>query len=715
MSSNNAFLSKIWEKRHTIFLLLIIFIIAFIIRGHNLKFDLFFGFDSYYHARMVALLLEQGFLPQFDPLAYYYVGGSPVPTTGLFFWYFSAALYKVFTLNAPYSKELWIQFVKILPALFGSLTAIAMYFFGKELYGKHAGYGMALFSAVVPSFVYRTMAGFFEEDSLGFLWLIIGFTFFFRAMKKLDFSKESLINALLAGIFFGIMSWTWEFFVIVPIIWILYFFFGSINIYAKQGAEKLKPFVGLFAISFLVFTFMTFFSWGFEWISRIFNVTIGNLPLEGGASLFLLLFGLIIFGFFAFILFFGSAKDSVEKRRKSLNLISMILLYAAFGVILMILFDFGGLFSSQFESGTVLGATIGEESFGGTTFGYKYNMLLLFPLLALIIIPFHVFRNKKEHLSVIIFFWIALSLIGAFYKLKFTYLFGLPVAASAGVILNQFFVLWKKRSNTLEVKFIAIFFAFLLIGGVAAGSYFVTKRPPTIETQQNWKNVFEWMKNETPEDATFFNWWDKGHWLTFIGERKASLDNRNYDFQGDSDFARFTIETNETEAFKILKKYKPDYLLFDSTLMQSQTSAIVNGDNISITSPSMFLYAYDTLNLSSVPGLPQKMQGYLAAYLPCGESVNGFNCRGNFLTHDQMENLPTTIAQNPTSLIAGGRLPVFYYREENNSSIAVVGPESNKSMLVRIWFNDPSLSQYFEQVYFKDDIKVFKVKEEFYQ
>src|SRR3989344_2145070 len=145
-----------------------IFILAFATRAHLMKYELFFEFDSYFHARIISYVLEDFAIPFKDPLRFAPTETFIPVSSSWFFWYFSAAIYKIFTLGAPYNKDLWILFVKILPAFYGTLISVAMYFLGKEAYSKRAGIVMGVFSAIVPAFVYRTMAGFLEDDSLGF-------------------------------------------------------------------------------------------------------------------------------------------------------------------------------------------------------------------------------------------------------------------------------------------------------------------------------------------------------------------------------------------------------------------------------------------------------------------------------------------------------------------------------------------------------------------
>ena len=54
-----------------LFLLVVLFLFAFGIRAHLAKYDLFFGFDSYYHARMVAEVIQNGAVPVIDTMGWY--------------------------------------------------------------------------------------------------------------------------------------------------------------------------------------------------------------------------------------------------------------------------------------------------------------------------------------------------------------------------------------------------------------------------------------------------------------------------------------------------------------------------------------------------------------------------------------------------------------------------------------------------------------------
>ena len=154
LPSVQSFFAK-FDKRQWLIVFLVT-LLAFAIRAHLMRYELFFEFDSYLHARIIGYVLQTGSVPAVDPLAYYFTQvGMPVTYV---FWYLSAFIYKILFLGAAYSKANVILLVKFLPAFYGALISGAMFFLGKEIYSKKAGYAMAFIAAVSPAFVYRTTA-----------------------------------------------------------------------------------------------------------------------------------------------------------------------------------------------------------------------------------------------------------------------------------------------------------------------------------------------------------------------------------------------------------------------------------------------------------------------------------------------------------------------------------------------------------------------------
>lgn len=692
---------KTADKRHILFLI-IIFLLAFAIRGHLLQYEYMFGFDSYYHARVGEVILTNGSLPAFDEQGYYFLEDDKKPNFagGELFWYVSTLIYSIFSLGAPYSKELWIFFVKFLPAFYGALISLAMYWFGKDMFNnRNIGYATALVAAVIPAFVYRTMAGFFEEDSLGFLWMVIGFVFFIRAMKSLKLNKNTVVNAVLAGVFFAIMSYTWDVFMLIPMVLFGYFVFGGIFVFAKKPLSNVKAFVVNFLVSFLVFVGLASLN-GTNWITTSFNYVFELVPFE---LIIVGLIGLIILvGVLFYIRKTSDSKEFIEN--KNIQFIAMAVLYlvviSAFVLFLVV--------EDPRSSDSIIAQTVGEESLGNRYFANKYNGLIVFAVVGLFLIPWRVFRNKNAHLSIIILFWVLISLVMAWYKLKFTYTLGLPIAAITGLVLNEALFYAKRwlKENSFEAQSLVVPVLFLIMVGMASAAIFVPDNIPSIELAQNnsWKNMLSYMSDEFSSDTKIMNWWDQGHWISFVGEVKVSSDNRNYSGVANEAMAKFIIE-DVNSGLNSVNIIKPDYILLDNSMFSKMHSYAV--------------YAYSTLNFSDPRIQPFTLaQSGIISCSRSDSSSTVFACSGGTsLSYNDISSMPYKWVSTPNYVPQGSSIGFYLYRDaniqnKNQITIYLLTPAVNNSNMAKVWFSSDEVSDYYSLKYDSDGIRLFEVKPE---
>ncbi|HIH33181.1 MAG TPA: hypothetical protein HA227_02915 [Candidatus Diapherotrites archaeon] len=640
-----ALKNKIIEHKKELFIVFLIFVLAFGTRAYLMKYELFFEFDGYWHARMISYIIQTGTYPDKDPLAYYQLGGSPTHVGSDFFWYLSAFLYKLFTLGAAYDKQTWILIVKILPALFGGLIAVVAYFIGKEAFDdKRAGILLGFFTGIMPAFIYRQMAGWLEDDSFGWLPGLIAVYFLTKAVKAKELkSKEFFANALLSGIFAGIMAWSWSGFQTVPLIFAVFAVLGLLAIGINKLLNKEKQTgsnaVKICAGTVLAVALMAVFAYplvGLAWANPSVSAVARFFPGMGGSLT-------------------------------------------------------GG------EQG-LIGQSVGEESVGINFFGNKYNFLLVLLPFGIAALAWNGFLRRK-YPSLLLLAIVIVTLIMAITKLKFTYYFGLGMAIAAAIALFSALQWLDKKEKRAKIL-LAGACGFFLLTGVAAGSFFVSQNIPNIEYDTGWKEALKWANINTPQDSKFFNWWDEGHWVTFIAERKATLDNRNY---GDaSPVASFIILSDENKALSILnqKEFSPDYLIFGDDLLQKQYSLAnyaFQGQQLSIDESNWY---------SSSAGF----------VIPCSYSktaVSGqvsYVCGSNVLSEQDWTSLPAEWQSQPNQVV--GREVLFVYRSSDskgNLKIYVLSVPTNGSMLAKLWFGKKELQPYFEQVYFFKDVKIFKV------
>lgn len=676
-------------------LIILVFVLAFIVRAYLMRFELFFEFDSYWHARMVSYILQGLPAPSVDPLAYYQnIHAATFGSAPLIFWYISAGFYKLFTLNSPYSIELWVFIVKILPALYGAFTCVLMYFLGKELFKGHAhekeaGLLAGLFAAVVPSFVYRTMGGFFEDDSLGFFWMVLGFIFFVRATRSGELKKEQLFNAVLAGASFALMAFTWSAFnMLVPILLgvIVVEFMAWLR---AEEFSKAKNVGILWIISFIIMGVGATIQYNFGWLDQFGGILgallIGNSELVKAPHViaFLAVIGIILA-----LIMRGAKRHQISPAiiQTATNIIIVLLILAPLLIFLLHI---------SLRTEGVLSQTVGEESDGSNYFGNKYSFMIIFAMIGLPACGYLLLKRGRQYSFLILpVVWLVVTFFMAWGKLKFTYYWGLPLALMSGIVC-VLALKWMLAHSMRTQKVVAMLVGFLVISGIAAGTIFVTQNVPNIESSSGWKTALFWADAHLPSDAKFFNWWDEGHWISFLSNRGVIIDNRNADTSATADVAKFILSTDENEAVKIIEKYGSTHIIF--------------GDDLLSKEASMGFFAYNITN-----GSDPRISGMFGVAVPCSIQTTAvtkeqsYLCGLNSFSISEYAGLPTMWQSTPNNNQQG--VPYFIYRDSQNAHLYAFTQPSNQTMLVRLWMGDPSLKNFVELYRNLGGVRIYSFK-----
>ncbi|BGP39702.1 oligosaccharyl transferase stt3 subunit [Rhodotorula kratochvilovae] len=166
-------------------------------------------FDPWFNYRATKVLTEEGFYAfwnWFDPTAWYplgrVVGGTLYPglmvTSGL--------IWKgLHMLSIPVDiREVCVQ---LAPA-FSGLTALATYFFAREVgkEGSREGTGLwaALFIAIAPGYISRSVAGSYDNEAIAIFILMITFYFWIKTVKT-----GSVLWAGVTALFYYYMVAAW--------------------------------------------------------------------------------------------------------------------------------------------------------------------------------------------------------------------------------------------------------------------------------------------------------------------------------------------------------------------------------------------------------------------------------------------------------------------------------------------------------------------------
>jgi len=695
--------SFLWEHRVIIILLIAIFLIAFGIRGHLLRYEYLFEFDAFYHARLVEQIITQGHIIAPDPQNYFQIPtGVPAEPVSIYH-VVSVAFYYLFSVGQPFSKELLMWSIQFAPVIFGSLICIILYFLGKEVFNsRKIGLFTAFVAAVTPAFAYRTMAGAQGDNAFGFLWMVIGFVFFVRAMKTNALDRGTLINTALAGLFFAFMAMTWRMYLMIPLIVIAYFIFGIILIASKQE-EAPRTLKENHAFIFFVKTIIAMaifhvlsYAYGEDWIADALGYVGGAIHIDP----MLAFIGVIILSAIAAVVsIFFITKLSPETKKY----VPWLVLAGLYGTLILV----GILFATvpDLVNRNLVSSMVGEESLGHNFFGTKYNSLIIFPILALLFFPITLwlFRDQKNsHTGILLFFWVLLTFFMAWYKLKFTFVFGLAIAPAAAIAINLLIEGLKKFEipKGLEAKIIFVVIFFLVVLGVGASARFFPDYVPYVDENPQWSAAQQWIISNTPTDAKFFNWWDQGHILAFTTDRRFSTDNRNESDAANKALAIFVTTTDTNLAYTVASKN-----VYDANLGGYFIGAdyIILSSDMFLSAPTFEFYVENRVDAK----LAQKYSVGTYRVIDC-ENTTGptILCSGNSISQSDWNKLSTTWKQIPDDF-QNGSVPLFYYR--TNDQLLILNQPLNNTNLAKIWTNSEETSKYYKEVYSNKGIKIFKI------
>jgi len=184
--------------------------------------------DTFYFLRLAETIAEQGSLPEIDTMRYPSLNvpfsQEILPKAVVLFW----------KIGKTFNSDLTLRFVDVItPVIFFILGLIAFFFLIRILTKSNiTALISSIFLAIIPSYLYRTMAGVPDHDVVGmfaFFLALLVFTIAIKSLRETDL-KRTIGLGLLTGLVttFAISSWggiALFLFLIIPasffIFWIL--------------------------------------------------------------------------------------------------------------------------------------------------------------------------------------------------------------------------------------------------------------------------------------------------------------------------------------------------------------------------------------------------------------------------------------------------------------------------------------------------------------
>jgi len=461
-----------------------------------------------------------------------------------------------------------------LPAFLGATSCVAMYFLGKEIGGKKVGIFAALLLAFIPAHIQRTIAGFFDNETIGILTMILTSYFFLHSFKH-----TSPLAAVGAGLSLGYLSITWGAY--------QYFFY----------------LLALFPILLILirrYSSRLLMSYSITMCLAIFIAS--RFPVNGGVNFifsgsgFLALGVLAIMALYEIILRLKESKYYEWLKANRVKITVAILGSISAGIIgvwvmgelpaitefLSAIFGLPARFWSVLNplsrEQVFLVASVGEHA--TTTWAVFYYYLHILVFLVPVGLYFAFKRLQNDDLFIILFAVTSLYFAGSMIRLllilaPITCLLSAITIANIlkpfATILGEQPVVIRRRRKRLtkmvgrEYAVASFGLIFILLTLTAWHSVTVTQQLSTPEmiglgTLDDWQETFQWMRNNMDPDATILSWWDYGYWITTRTNRTTYIDNGTLNATQIAWMARALI-SNETEALKIFRMYNVTHVL----------------------------------------------------------------------------------------------------------------------------------------------------------
>jgi len=551
--------------------LALIVIIAFMVRIMPIRWGFYLNeFDPYLQWRMSQYVVDHGFLAWFkwhDTMSWYPYGAD-MPTWNLYGEAFVVAAITIF-LHSVGLVVSDFDVAMLFPVVAGTLTVLAAYVLGKDLWGRGVGMFTALFLALNPSSIGRTQLGFLRHEPLGILLMLLIFIFFTRATNSKYSSRKTLLYATLAGFSLFYLSASWA---------AAYYPLDLLVMYAIVlaviGRSSRKLFI-TYSVAMGIFMLLTPFlvpKLGFATLSDLswLAVPVGEIILVG-----------------------REVSGYISVRRTQIALLAGVVLVTLAGVAALSYFNiianpYGKFYAvlNPFVRGDVpIIASVAEhQPATWSSFFYEFGAILLLGMFGFVFI-----LQRARNDDIFLFLWGVTSVYFAASFVRLTLLLApaFCILAAIGTVelgkpaidIIREAVIYPKRKTRVIARVgrefgVAIFLILLILivpsfWRAVQASYqpatIVTSSIPTAPTvgselkYADWLEALSWMRANTPQGSVVFAWWDYGYWITALGDRRTLADNGTQNSTQIAVIAQAFL-SNTTFVIPTLKRYNVSYV-----------------------------------------------------------------------------------------------------------------------------------------------------------
>jgi dolichyl-diphosphooligosaccharide--protein glycosyltransferase len=566
--------------------LVIIFFAALILRLYPLldSQPILRAFDPWFQLKVTDYVVDNGygaFFTWFDQTTWVPFGRDITTTTYVGVPFTSAFFY--FILNGIGISVDVLTVSLIMPAFLGAITVIAAFFLGRELMNNTVGLLSALFVAFIPAFIQRTIAGFFDNECVGVLAIVVSTFFYIRSMKR-----GSLPSAIGAGLALGYLLVSWgggDF-----LLGLFALYAGLMLITGRYSRRLLNSYLITVALGIFIGGLIP--RNGFENLTTFSTLApIGVGVLLAGYEIWLrvesyreatatllaphmkpILIGLItpIAGIAAYLGYAGTVELGIRPFTSN----PIVTLGSKF---LTVINPFTRMDQRIF-------ASVAEHlpSPWGSFYHTLHILIFFFPLGMYFLFR----RGRDEDWLMFLFGLTSVYFAGSMIRLSLILAPGVAILSAVAVngmlspfakVVTQKSVFERRRfrmssSLTSEHAIVAFAFVALLLSlNLYLGADYAARYVGTPEFAQDslssgarftdWQTAMTYVRDVLPDDAIVGSWWDYGYWINSAGEVQTIVDNATWNRTQIALMGYALMALNLTESLRTFKQWNTTHVL----------------------------------------------------------------------------------------------------------------------------------------------------------
>ena len=477
---------------------------------------------------------------------------------------FSASVYD------PLTADPVFNFCILFPVIMATLTVFVIYLVGRDIGGKGVGLFSAFFLALSSSYISRTSLGFFDDETVGIIGILLFIFFFLRSIDSERSPRSSLAYAVAGGLSLG-------------------------YVFASWGASRYP--LGVTLVFVAVMLLMRRYSTRlFISYSATFAVALGIATMVPKLGFDFLAEPTIlaVAGMFLILCIFEISKRITIPKNKLLFVVGflalIVILFVALsslGLIRSMEAKFvNTLFPAEVSGNTPIDVLVQsvQEHKQGTwgTFYYDLGVGILFVPIGLF---FAVQNPTNRNVFLTVFGLTAIYFASTLSRLSLLMAPAVSIIWALALVqlIKPFATILREGPKTPKRKmrfrphvgkefsavfiillFIMLNFTFVIPSAGSDHPRVIDRAwsPTTIAASSlplraqipDWLDTLNWMRVNMNDDDVVASWWDYGYWITVVANKTTLVDNGTVNATQIAMVGEMLM-TNETRAMEIIEDF----------------------------------------------------------------------------------------------------------------------------------------------------------------